>query len=789
MEINCSKSEMLNNYYSEYTDTMGVFMTGKKGVGKSTIVKKFLNDKKNKMHVSVLGQNNYMLEPLVMAVNNYYNMSKNTSQIFDCQNGLQIVERIILEILDICKKEKMIIYFENVADYEDELLNCVKRLLDLLVNDRKEMRAFLIFDVDVDAYGATGFSKVLESIYSTSPTLQFISFEDLKRSELETYFNEIFCDKLDIKKKDLDYIISSCSGNLSRLNIIINYLKQTKVIDRGQNGYICTGIVPGSLANVLYESIISRYNLLDDEMKRLLEQSSLIGINFDTKKLHDSFQILKADEELKRIEGISSLVHEEKDYLYHFENFETYNIILDNIELNEKQNWNYLLATYYEKQLSSSLPCERKICNLYKVAVHYKESLHFEQSVYYYILLIKTEIAVLDYQQATVFIKEAHSMIMNISEQAKQFVSSILMMYEAECNKLLGQYHTAAAFYQRCLSEHKHNYSNLEILNLRLSYAYSVYMDGNLPDALQITLKIKDELMAQTSEDILLHKTLSFLSSIYHLQGNDAQAEEYYIGSLTFCKENGFEEEYYIQLKKASMIFDTAIAQPLVREAADYFERHHKISYVAETLHNLSTDSLYLLQLDSFESECRKSIELFQQYGCLLVHYPLNTLGIYTAVIKQNIDEAIEIFENILHFDVEPFSKISAYSNLATCYRYKKDYANCLRQIQAADNLIEQARNEDIVLLQTYHYINNALYFKAQGKLQKSLFIFQQCIDQLDIQTRHKFYICNCMKSIFLALNQDIPPLIEDNCNIVTYPLISSYLEKDMFFTTMRFYE
>lgn len=788
MKINYLKLDMLNRCYSEHTDTTGVFITGKKGVGKSTIVQKFLNNKKNIMHISSGGKNNYMLEPLVMAVNRYYMLESN-DHIFDFQNGLNIVDRITLEILNICRKEKMILYFESVADYEDELLDCVKRILNLLVNYYKEMHTFLIFDVDTDTDSPIDFNKVLESIYSISPIFQFISFEDLKKEELVIYFKEIFCNKIDIKDKDLEYIISSCSGNLSRLNIIINYLKQTAVIARGQNGYVCTGIIPGSLANVLYESVITRYNLLNDDMKRLLEQSSLIGINFDTKKLHDSFQILRADEELKRIEGISSLIHEEKDYLFCFENYETYNIILDEIDLNEKQNWNHLLAIYYEKQLSSLLSYEKKICNLYKVAFHYKESLHFDQSIYYYILLIKTEIAVSDYRQAAKFIKEADNIIMYISERARQFVSSILVMYEAECNKLLGQYNKAAALYQKCISVYKHNYSNLEMLELGLSYAYSLYMDGNLPDALQITLKIKDELMIRSSENILLYKTLSFLSSIYHLQGNDAQAEEYYIGSLTFCKENGFEKEYYIQLKKASMIFDTAIAQPLVREAADYFETHQKISYLAETLHNLSTDSLYLLQLDSFETECQKSIDLFRQYGCLLVHYPLNTLGIYMAVIKQNIDEAIGIFESILHFNVEPFSKISVYTNLATCYRYKKDYVNCLCQIKAADDLIEQARNEDIILLQTYHYINNALYFKAQGNLKKSLFIFQQCMDQLDIQTRHKFYICNCMKNIFLTLNMDIPPFIEDNCNIVTYPLMSSYLEKDMFFATMRFYE
>lgn len=129
MKINYLKLDMLNRCYSEHTDTTGVFITGKKGVGKSTIVQKFLNNKKNIMHISSGGKNNYMLEPLVMAVNRYYMLESN-DHIFDFQNGLNIVDRITLEILNICRKEKMILYFESVADYEDELLDCVKRILN-----------------------------------------------------------------------------------------------------------------------------------------------------------------------------------------------------------------------------------------------------------------------------------------------------------------------------------------------------------------------------------------------------------------------------------------------------------------------------------------------------------------------------------------------------------------------------------------------------------------------------------------------------------------------------------
>lgn len=787
MQINSDQIHQLCEYYNEYSDTNAVFLIGSKGLGKSSVIRSFLNNKKNVIHVSVYGKNNYILEPILTALNMYY-MSTNNS-ILNSSNGLDISERINMEIIKICRQEKMILYFENVADYEDSLLIYVKGLLELLVNHYKNLQTFVLFDIDTDNEKNNVFNATLSSLYAISPVFEYIPFVSHDNKNLKEYFNDIFHKNIKITEKDLDYIIDSCSGNLSCLNMIINYLKQTSVIVRNINGYRCAEIKPGSLANILHDNIITRYNLLNDEMKQLLAQSSLIGINFDSQMLYNSFHILKVDEALKRIEGISSLIRGEDNFSYRFENYETYNMILEKIELNERQEWNKLLAIYYEKQLSESLYAEQRISNLYKVAFYYKESLLFNKSIYYYILLIKKEISIIDYKQALVFIREAKDLLIYLNEKNQKIISAVITNYEGECNKLLGQYDSAVLLYQNCLSLYSSCYVETELTNLKLNLSYSLYMNGNLPEALKIATDVKDSLPTDSSEKILLYRTLSFLASIFHLLGDDIQAEEHYIASLMHCKENGLEEEYYIQLKKASMIFDIEVAQSVVRKAANYFEQCNKISYLAETLHNLSTDNLYLLQLDLFQTECSKSIDLFRQYGSLLVHYPMNTMGIYKAIIEQNIDAAIAIFEEILTYNIESFSQVTLQTNLATCYRYKKDFDKCLIHMQIANSLIGQSENKDILLLQTYHYINYALYYKAQGEFRNALSIFQQCLKKLNVQPRHYFLICHYMKDIYLKLKKTIPADVENGCSIITYPLISLYIERNMFFATMRFYE
>lgn len=788
MELNNSQFKQLDNFYNLHSCSNAVFLTGKKGIGKSTVVRNFLKDKENVLHISVLGKYSYMLEPLVLAINNYY-VSKCSKYIFEHQNGLHMTDRIIYEIIEICKKNEMILYFENLKEYSEELFECIIKLLDIFVNQNKGLNSFFIFEIDTDGDNGFNINNTITSLYEISSDFDFIPFFSLKQEELTTYFIEKFSDKIQIQKKDLEYIIESCSGNLSCLNMIINYLKQISIIIYKENHYICTDIPPGSLSDVLYSSIMSRYNLLNNEMKQLLEQSSLIGIDFNSQKLQDSFHILQADEELSRIESISALIYENGNYTYHFENYETYNIILNKIDPAERHNWNNLLAIYYEKQLTFAENTEKQLDILYKLAFHYRGSMHFEKAMYYYILLIRSTIKLLDYKQALAFIDEAIALSVYTDEQTKKFAMPLLIAYKGKCNIFLGRYDVAVALYQQCISEYGSTFSQLEILSLRLDFSYSTYMNGDLPNALQNTLSIMDELNRNTSEKKLLYRTMSFLASIYHLLGEDTKAEDYFIKAITYCKEYGFEDEYYMQLKKSSMIFDIELAQPLLREATIYFETKNKISCLAETLHNLSTDNLYLLKLESFETDCQKSIHIFQQYGSLLVHYPLNTLGIYKAIIKNDLDSAIEIFERILKFDVESFSKVSIYTNLITCYRCKKDFKKCSFLIKQADLLIEQAENQDIILLQTYHYINNALYFKSQGELNKALFIFQQCLDQLNVQDRHKAYICNIMKKIYLTQKRTVPPMIEKNCNISTHPLISLLQKKDMFFATMRFYE
>ena len=788
MIINSTQQQDLYDYYEKYVDTNAIFVTGKKGLGKSFVIQNFLSGKQNIIHISVYGKSNFSLEPVYMAINRFY-MLIGQKYICDNSTDLDVREKLNMELIKICTNQRIIVYFENVSDYDGELFAYVKELLSLLIHHYPNLQTFFIFEIDTDACSNTISEIQPERLYSVAPTFEYISFETHNEKVLGEYFGEIFHNNIKISDEDLEYIINASSGNLSCFHMIINYLKQKSIITRCESGYTCSTIEPGALANILYDSLMFRFNLLNDEMKKMLAQSVLIGFNFETEMLRNIFQILKADEHLKRIERISSLICEEDDLSYRFENFEIYKMVLDNIETAERQHWNSLLASYYEKQLNRNLSGEKTIRTLCKTAFHYTESMSYEKAIYYYITLVKTEIANSDYRQAIIFIQEIEKLAKYTKEITLKYLEAFVSNYKGECYKTLGYFTDAVNCYKDCLSLHQSCYAETELINLKLNLSYCLYMNGYLPESLELVLKVKDVLLANSSKDILLYRTLSFLSSVYHLLGDDIQAEEYYVASLTYCTENNFEEEYYIQLKKAGMIFDIEVAQPLIQETIDYFSHHNKISLHAETLHNFATNNLYLMQLNSFEKDCRKSIDLFRQYGSLLVHYPLNTLGIYMATIRRDLDSAIICFKEALEYDIESFSKVSIHTNLATCYRCKKDFENCYIHMKTADSLIEQEENEEILLLQTYHYINNALYHKASGNESKALLLFEQCLKVLNPEARHKFLISHYMKDIYSRLHGNIPQDVTKGCEIITHPFMSLCAENDMFFATMRFYE
>ena len=82
-----------------------------------------------------------------------------------------------------------------------------------------------------------------------------------------------------------------------------------------------------NIKSVIEEYIKHRYNRLNNDLKILLQKSSLLGSEFYSNQLQKTFNLVRVDEELSRIEKLSSLIQKNDNYdknKYLFETEEVY---------------------------------------------------------------------------------------------------------------------------------------------------------------------------------------------------------------------------------------------------------------------------------------------------------------------------------------------------------------------------------------------------------------------------------------------------------------------------------
>ena len=130
-------------------------------------------------------------------------------------------------------------------------------------------------------------------------------------------------------------------------------MKQEGYIHFDGTKWVCQQLPKGILNQSIEEYIMHRYNKLNDDLKLLLQKSSLLGPEFYSNQLQQTFNLVRVDEELTRIEKLSSLIQKNDNYdtsKYLFETDDVCNNIQNLIPENERKIWNRMLAEYYEMQ-------------------------------------------------------------------------------------------------------------------------------------------------------------------------------------------------------------------------------------------------------------------------------------------------------------------------------------------------------------------------------------------------------------------------------------------------------
>lgn len=781
MKINAAKYKELASAYTSAVDSHAIIVYGEKGLGKRTCLQNFLDNKENLVKISSYYDNQFQLEPILYALN------LDTSR-YCLKNDLGFREQIKKEFLSYCNENNPIIYIEKLDEFEEATTNFLLEVCETLFTRYSSFRTIIIFEFDIDEY-----PLLVEQFYKLPPNyVDFICFERLSSNELEQYFFQS-AGNVHISEPNLTYILESSFGNIMYLNVIINYLRGKGLIHKKDDGIYCEDLPKGLLTDVLKEFVLQRFERLDSNLKDVLSKSAIVGKVFQSELLSKPFGIINANEMLSEIEEISKLITQPCENLFSFENMDVYNLIRKNISPQMQKEWHQVLAQYFENQFKrknrhkSKITVEKEIAMLYPIAKHYMYSQNYEYALPYYLDLIINYDKISDYQHELDAIKDIRIML-NEVDLDKLHLDTLeydVQKKEADCNKEIGNYLEAYDLYKECCLFFETSELTDEYFEVIYQKAYCLYMSGNVEYTLTILNSLKKDFDEKGIYNKFYMKTIAFLASVYDVTGDTRSKNKYYLEALNYYRNEHDEQEYYTLLRTASMIFGEELAIGMYEETEKYFRSIHSIRYLAEVLHNKATDLLYIGELSKVKAPLTESIQLFDSYGSLAVHYPLNTNGIFEMIYHKNFSKAVSVFTSALQYDIEIFSKVTLRTNLLNCYNKLGNYEKAFTQLQIIDSLINKPESKSTLVYSIYHHLNWAFYYYHTGNHKRCLEELEKC-SKLEYMEPRYMYVYKMLK---YYTKSAMGLKTRKTAGTPSNKVFKSCVENGFYFTTVRFYE
>lgn len=759
--------------FSKTEENSITFIVGNKGLGKSFFIHSYYRDFENILYIKDEVFKSYFLEPIITALTKFDSSFKIE---YDELNMPHTIRKILL---DICRKKGIVLCFESFNSYPEDLAEfCISFLQAYL--DCDDIRSFILIELDSDIKDMK--DTLLHKLYSLTIDTNFIKFKKKTEEELFEIISSKFNNKIDIKEKERKYIIKSSFGNIKHLFLIINYLKQEGYIHFDGIKWICEQLPNGILNQSIEEYIMHRYNMLNEDLKILLQKSSLLGPEFYSNQLQKTFNLVRVDEELTRIEKLSSLIQKNDNYdksKYLFETEDVCNNIQNLIPENEKKLWNKMLAEYYEMQFRKpDQNMIKRLENCCRLATFYINSDNIEMAIIFYYRSIRYSIYLLDYKGAL----EQIALILKIPNIRNLYETLYFesLKLQAYCYHQLGKYEISTDLYFKLLKNNL--FTKLEMIEIYYFYADSLYFIGKVSKAQDILLALKEEL-TYSNNNKLLFRVLSELATTYGFFREYGLAREYFSYSVNQSRSTGLEDEYYIQLRKSSMFWELKLTFPLMEQAVEYFERKNNFQELAKTYHNLGTDLLYLGNSKTAINYLKQAINEFQKYGSDEIHYTYNCVGVYYATYEKDFNKAIEYFKRAISFKPVLFSTMVLYLNMSSCHKALQNNGKAKKYLEKAMN-IQTVLGKEVPSYSLYILINQGLYAKLDGRLKESEQYFKESLKYK--LTNNQLYLVGKNLS---EVSRNLDKNTLKYASIEAEPLYERFFENNICLSTLRFWE
>lgn len=793
---NCIKT--LTKLCASCNKTTIVIIRGHKGIGKSFCLSKFL---KADNQVITFHSTGLELSNLQMIENTLIKYSRNKMVTYDHfkDDGLTYDEKLLSWMFEVVSENNHIFYFENINTWNLSVLSFMQQFVSLLTNEYDSYKTILLLELNDDDDGYLKMQDAFEDFYATPPYIKWINFQQINRQELKEYFPLLLDGEKKISEKQMDYIVDAASGNILLLKRIINYLQQIEyIVCDDNNVWTCHDISTEVLLEAVKKSIQSRYNKLEDSLKETIKISALLGLEINPDILEKSFQLIDVQDKLELIEKISSLLIKLQDEStsdrFKFENTEVYYYIQNKLSNDEKMRWCQTLLKYYhtqrikllkEKKHSLHTDYDLNSLEISMLQVGYIGGC-LEDVLRILMSLTTRCINILNFKQALDILEKYKYVYDCVNIDSS--IQCYFLTQKAYCQESLGQYENAKKTYEECIE--KYDIKSLSFVKEYYQYkiAFCTYYMSDVNDAFSLVNDVYNTLQVKGQINLLYFQTVSLLATLYKEKGDYDNALSFFNTALSCCKKNGYEEEYYVQLRKSCLIIEMHLAIPMLLQSVDYFEKKQNIKELAKAYHNLGSNYLYTNKKELSFTMLNNARDKFKSFGSNDIVVPINNLGIWYAMYENDIQKALKFFSKALTYNLNHYKKLTILSNIAICHLLQQDDDNffvILNKIKDNSGIsvntaipYYQTVSELLIALYDYH---NANFFEAAKR-------FKNILDSR-VTNRQRFLLSNFIIDISQKISVSLSSEVKLWKNIKPNYLFQLYYRKKIMFRTLRFVE
>lgn len=251
--------------------------------------------------------------------------------------------------------------------------------------------------------------------------------------------------------------------------------------------------------------------------------------------------------------------------------------------------------------------------------------------------------------------------------------------------------------------------------------------------------------------------------------------------------DNKLYEEYYILLRKSSLVFTGHVAIDYLMKAKNYFEKRNDIEY-AMSSYNIASEYIYLGEQTIVQNNLKLAFNILKTknhngLNCVQMEY-----SIYYSIFNSEYDKSYQILKELDWRYDEDFVKMVYYFNLSTICRKLNRIKECSDWLLEMEKINADPEN-NLPYFNKYAYAQKGYIAMMNDKYKDALSYFY-----LYLNTEYKNKIENDLSIIYTIinlsdiLNVPIPVNIEGN-RLFQNKMAKSLCDRQLLFCELSFWE